>query len=296
MLTAQRRGLHASQNACPSDARKNSHEGGGSVPVDFSACSRACPLRAPKQPPLVFPAESFVTLVKLTMAGEVSPEVMLAFYKRLYPYKSIFGWLNHEHVPTKRWTHREWAFTLPPDTYVRYQSFSDADDLKKQVCQLNPTRFEIGPVYSARVSCTTERLALYLTRTTQPRDRKTVRAANFTPQLRELVFDIDMTDYDEIRTCCSGADICHRCWAFIAAAVHVLDESIREQFGYKHLLWVYSGRRGIHLWISDKEAMELTNEQRRALVGNLTVIQGGKEMKKKVNVRQGTKPAPPSIT
>ncbi|KAI0728456.1 prim-pol domain-containing protein [Fomitopsis betulina] len=204
---------------------------------------------------------------------------MLAFYKRLYPYKSIFGWLNHEHVPTKRWTHREWAFTLPPDTYIRYQSFADAEDLKKQVCQLNPTRFEIGPVYSAK-----------------PRDRKTVRAANFTPQLRELVFDIDMTDYDEIRTCCSGADICSRCWAFIAIAVRVLDQSIREQFGYKHLLWVYSGRRGIHLWISDKEAMELTDEQRRALVGNLTVIQGGKEMKKKVNVRQGTKPLPPSIS
>ncbi|KZT70049.1 prim-pol domain-containing protein [Daedalea quercina L-15889] len=203
---------------------------------------------------------------------------MLAFYRRLYPYKSIFGWLNHEHAPTKRFTHREWAFTLPPDTYVRYQSFADAEDLKKQVCQLNPTRFEIGPVYSAK-----------------PRDRKTVRAANFTPQLRELVFDIDMTDYDEIRTCCSGADICKRCWAFIAAAVHILDHSIRDQFGYKHLLWVYSGRRGIHLWISDKEAMELTDEQRRALVGWLTVIQGGKEMRKKVNVRQGSKPLPPGI-
>ncbi|TFY65278.1 hypothetical protein EVJ58_g2066 [Rhodofomes roseus] len=209
---------------------------------------------------------------------EVSPEIMLAFYKRLYPYKSIFGWLNHEHTPTRRFTHREWAFTLPPDTYVRYQSFADADELKKQVCQLNPTRFEIGPVYSAK-----------------PRDRKTVRAANFTPQLRELVFDIDMTDYDEIRTCCSGAGICKRCWAFIAAAVRVLDRAIRDQFGYKYLLWVYSGRRGIHLWISDKEAMELTDEQRRALVGWLTVIQGGKEMKKKVNVRQGTKSLPPGI-
>ena len=105
-----------------------------------------------------------------------------------------------------------------------------------------------------------------------------------------------MTDYDEIRTCCSGADICHRCWDFIAVAVDVLDQSIRQQFGYHHLLWVYSGRRGIHLWVSDKEAMELTDEQRRALVNNLTVIQGGKEMKKKVNVRHGTKPAPPSIS
>ena len=123
-----------------------------------------------------------------------------------------------------------------------------------------------------------------------------MRPAAFSPQLRELVFDIDMTDYDSIRTCCSGADICRRCWSFIAAAVRVLDRALRDQFGYRHLLWVYSGRRGIHLWISDREALELTDDQRKALVGWLTVIQCGKEMAKKVNVRGGpTKPLPLSL-
>ena len=112
--------------------------------------------------------------------------------------------------------------------------------------------------------------------------------------MRELVFDIDMTDYDPIRTCCSGAGICKRCWAFISAAVHVLDTAIREQFGYEQLLWVYSGRRGIHLWISDKEAMELTDQQRKALVGWLTVIQGGKESKK-LSFRNGMRSLPPSL-
>ena len=109
--------------------------------------------------------------------------------------------------------------------------------------------------------------------------------AKLVPEKRELVFDIDMTDYDEIRTCCKDAAICNRCWAFITAAVKVLDHSIREQFGWKHLLWVYSGRRGIHCWVSDPEAMALTDEQRRALVGWMTVVKGGKEMSKKVNVR-----------
>jgi DNA primase small subunit len=105
-----------------------------------------------------------------------------------------------------------------------------------------------------------------------------------------------MTDYDSIRTCCSGAGICRRCWAFISAAVLTLHTAIRDQFGFQHLLWVYSGRRGIHLWISDKEAMELTDEQRRALVGWLSVVQGGKDMHKKVNVRMGTRGAlPPSL-
>lgn len=36
-----------------------------------------------------------------------------------------------------------------------------------------------------------------------------------------------MTDYDEIRTCCTGAAICKRCWGYIAAAVTVLDKSLR---------------------------------------------------------------------
>jgi DNA primase small subunit len=130
----------------------------------------------------------------------------------------------------------------------------------------------------------------------EPKDRKTVQGSGkFVPERRELVFDIDMTDYDPIRTCCSGAAICALCWKFIAAAVRVLDEAIRDQFGYQHLLWVYSGRRGIHLWVSDQEALGLTDDERKAVVGWLTVITGSKEQTKKVNVRYGSKPLPPSI-
>ena len=57
---------------------------------------------------------------------------MLAFYRRLYPFKSIFTWLNHEHAPTKLFTHREFAFTLQGDVYLRYNSFANAEELKKQ--------------------------------------------------------------------------------------------------------------------------------------------------------------------
>ena len=129
----------------------------------------------------------------------------------------------------------------------------------------------------------------------KPRDKKTVRPGAFNPVVRELVFDIDMTDYDPIRTCCSGADICKRCWAFISAAVQVIHAAIKTQFGYEHLLWVYSGRRGIHLWISDKEAMALTDDQRKAIVGWMTVIHGGKESSKKLNVRVNSRSLPASL-
>ncbi|KAJ7647588.1 hypothetical protein FB45DRAFT_1019818 [Roridomyces roridus] len=207
----------------------------------------------------------------------MSAEMMLTFYRRLYPFKSIFQWLNHSPTPDSFFVRREIAFNLPGDVIIRYNSFNDHDEFKRQTCKLNPTRFEIGPVYTAR-----------------PRDRKTARPGTFNPTHRELVFDIDMTDYDPIRTCCSDADICKRCWAFIAAAVRVLDTGLREQFGYVHLLWVYSGRRGIHLWISDKEAMGLTDDQRKAIVGWLTVVP--KDESKRLNVRAfGSRALPASL-
>ena len=91
-----------------------------------------------------------------------------------------------------------------------------------------------------------------------------------------------MTDYDEIRTCCSDKSICRRCWQFIAIAVEVLDATLREDFGYRHLLWVYSGRRGIHCWVSDPDACELPDEARRALMGWIEVIKGSANQAKKV--------------
>lgn len=44
-----------------------------------------------------------------------------------------------------------------------------------------------------------------------------------------------------------------------------------EYFGFKKFFFVFSGRRGIHCWVCDKGAMELTDEQRSAIVNFLTV-------------------------
>lgn len=54
-------------------------------------------------------------------------------------------------VPTNLFTHREFAFTLAGDIYLRYNSFNGPEDWKKETCRLNPVRFEVGPVYTARV-------------------------------------------------------------------------------------------------------------------------------------------------
>ena len=57
-----------------------------------------------------------------------------------------------------------------------------------------------------------------------------------------------------------------------------------DDFGFNQLLWVYSGRRGIHCWVSDPTARMLTDEQRRALVGYIEVVKGGAQQAKKVHI------------
>jgi DNA primase small subunit len=212
---------------------------------------------------------------KITSKSAYSdPEIMRAFYQRLFPFRYLFQWLNHSPTPNNDFMHREFAFTLPNDSYLRYQSFPTADLLRKQCIKLLPSRFEIGPVYS-----------------TNPRDRKTLRKASaFKPVSKELVFDIDMTDYDDVRTCCSGASICHKCWAFITMAIKVVDVALREDFGFKHILWVYSGRRGAHAWVCDKRAREMDDSRRRAVAGYLELLKGGDQGGKRVNLRRPLHP------
>ncbi|RKU45567.1 hypothetical protein DL546_006831 [Coniochaeta pulveracea] len=205
------------------------------------------------------------------------PEVMRSFYQRLFPWRYLFQWLNHSPTPTNDFGHREFAFTLSNDAYLRYQSFPTADLLKKDVLRLMPSRFEIGPVYN-----------------TNPRDRKTLRNSTaFKPLSKELCFDIDLTDYDDIRTCCDKANICNKCWQFMTMAIKVIDAALREDFGFKHIMWVYSGRRGAHAWVCDKKARAMDDQKRRAIAGYLEVIRGGAQSGKKVNLRR---PLHPHIT
>lgn len=48
-------------------------------------------------------------------------------------------------------------------------------------------------------------------------------------------------------------------------AIRVLDETLRSDFGFQHIMFVYSGRRGVHCHVCDDAARKLTNEERSAL-------------------------------
>jgi DNA primase small subunit len=60
----------------------------------------------------------------------------------------------------------------------------------------------------------------------------------------------------------------------MTVAVKVIDAGLRADFGFKHLLWVYSGRRGIHVWVCDKRARRMSNEARAAVAEYFSVYKG----------------------
>ncbi|XP_023499587.1 DNA primase small subunit isoform X5 [Equus caballus] len=138
------------------------------------------------------------------------PELLKLYYRRLFPYAQYYRWLNYGGVVKNYFQHREFSFTLKDDIYIRYQSFNNQSDLEKEMQKMNPYKIDIGAVYSHR-----------------PNQHNTVKLGAFQAQEKELVFDIDMTDYDDVRRCCSSADICSNSWTLMTMAICIIDRALK---------------------------------------------------------------------
>eukprot|EP01138_Halocafeteria_seosinensis_P010019 gb/GECG01010232.1/.p1 GENE.gb/GECG01010232.1/~~gb/GECG01010232.1/.p1 ORF type:complete len:424 (+),score=58.83 gb/GECG01010232.1/:1-1272(+) len=199
------------------------------------------------------------------------------YYRKYFPHNLLYRWLSYNQDPkeTNFFHRREFSYTLENDIYVRYQSFENQAKLASSIVQKRPYKIDIGAVFTA-----------------PPAEHKTIAPGKFKPVERELVFDIDLTDYDDVRTCCSGASVCNSCWLLMNAAIRVMDDRLREDFGYEHVVWVFSGRRGVHCWVSDDKARALKNEGRAAVVEYFSTVSGASDEASQVNVDVTDPPHP----
>eukprot|EP00899_Mesostigma_viride_P000636 jgi/Mesvir1/10573/Mv21790-RA.1 len=205
-----------------------------------------------------------------------STEMMKLYYARLFPFAEMCAWLSygndgkHPQSDAGYLPRREFAFTLEEDIFVRYVTVKDKGDFKARVRRDCPQKIDVGPVYNV-----------------DPAKRNAYSASGeraFLPVERELVFDVDMTDYDDVRNCCSGADVCSRCWPLMTVAIEIVDAALREDFGFRNILWVFSGRRGVHCWVCDSKARLLTNEQRSAVAEYFSIYMGADAKNRKVQL------------
>ena len=208
----------------------------------------------------VVPSSSTTTQTVSSSVVVFSPELLHQYYSRLFPFDMLHAWLSYGGNATL-FSRREFSMTIEPipgeEVYIRYQSFASATELRDAVIKRRPTKIDLGAIFS---HC--------------PKDHKSVavQSGGFVPLQRELVFDIDLTDYDDVRHCgCSGANICHTCWTFVSMAVEVLDQGLKDDFGFEHVAWFYSGRRGVHAWVCDDAARQLTDAGRSAVANYFEV-------------------------
>lgn len=91
---------------------------------------------------------------------------------------------------------------------------------------------------------------------------------------KELTFDLDMNDYDrERRYICSYQgkfEYCEKCWELINTAVYIIDETLRDDFGFEEIHYLFSGRRGVHIWVKDAGVMFLNKEIRKTIVDHIS--------------------------
>ena len=176
------------------------------------------------------------------------PITTLQFYRDHYPWKALVAFLTrHGDELCKR------EFAVEGDYYRRYVVAKDADELKQEVLKMRGLKsFHIGPVYNERVVRSAAQ-----------------EHAHSWPERRELVFDLDLTDYDfltlETPEGDVDADACDKAWCVCAVGIFVLQWLLKRAFGFQEFVVVYSGRRGVHLYVCDDTAMDLTDDMRAAI-------------------------------
>jgi len=189
--------------------------------------------------------------------NQFSRNLLQAYYKTLFPYEHIFSWLNYRtdmnvdaDMPgdARYWKKREICFTMEGDVFVRYQSYHTLKEFKSALTKQMPFKIDIGPVYNI-----------------EPKKKKT-SCVKFQAEEKELVFDIDITDYDDVRDCCSGGACCKLCWPLMTCAIKVMDYILTKIFGFQNKLWVFSGRRGIHCWVCDPRVLKYTKNVRTSII------------------------------
>ncbi|KAJ5068081.1 DNA primase small subunit [Anaeramoeba ignava] len=166
------------------------------------------------------------------------------YYDYFFPFQQIFEWLSYGNLDFFHF--REFSF-LSSNIIRRFVSFENVTEFQRYVSMNIPQKIDYGAIYNY-----------------PPNKRNEI--TEFQPKKKELIFDIDITDYDDCRTCCSGTNICNKCWIFLVVAIKTLEYILRNQFAFRNILWVFSGRRGVHCWVCDKTVLDSSDSLRKNIV------------------------------
>lgn len=164
-----------------------------------------------------------------------SLDTLSKYYNKHYPYKEVWKFIDGN---KKKEIAYQGKSKKGENYFSRHNKYQNAVEFKEEAGKYGRTRIEIGPEYDS----------------------------NGQAIKKELVFDIDLTDYDDVRTCCKGTNVCDLCWNYVRAAMKMMHFVLSTQFGFKKIHWFFSGRRGVHCWVLDEEAKSYSTELRVSIL------------------------------
>ena len=174
------------------------------------------------------------------------------YYEKHFPAEVVSHFLMRHTARVQQY--REiallWKINGKP-TWQRFNAYRNAEKMREDLTRRLPVGVYIGPV------CVTDPTLRWVI------GQKRLRAME-----HKIIFDIDLTDYNDIRRCpCvrkeSGLRVCSVCWPLAACALGVLRNLLCYKFGFHEFLCTFSGSKGVHCWVLDNDAQTYEDNSRQ---------------------------------
>ncbi len=183
------------------------------------------------------------------MNEELTPEIISEFYRTKFPLDKFMAFIG-----LSDFKNREFGFVVGEDRFIRNISFENTKALREFMATRSVKHAYVGAVYEQ-----------------SPSRYSPIQKIKW--KFREFIYDIDINDFDLVRTCgCQGYAYCTECWSLVQDTVLFIDETMRQDFGFTDITWLFSGRRGVHGWIKDKITNSFDQAQRVAILNYLTMV------------------------
>jgi DNA primase catalytic subunit len=157
-------------------------------------------------------------------------ETLRAHYNNVFPSDVIYEWIGTQDRSFFYQNHED-------GLYKKCTPFKSGDDLAKFVKTAVPMVIHAGACYKGDV-----------------------------PIGREIIFDIDLSDYSDLRNGCGCRDkkkACSECWNIAVCSKEMIKYLMENYWGFKDCMPMFSGGRGIHCWFMGKRSFEASEELRK---------------------------------
>ncbi len=197
----------------------------------------------------------------------LTPELISTYYREKFNIDKVLDYIGFY-----MFQEREFGFVGQDGFFIRNISFPTSVDLQEFMVKKSVPHAYIGATYA------------------QPPSRDNpIQKIKW--QFREFIFDLDIDEYDLVRICgCSGGNYCIDCWSLIQDAAMFIDETMREDFGFTDIRWIFSGRRGVHGWVISPLAREFDQSIRVAILDYLSFVHDIKRSQSVDDVPKEAKP------